>query len=832
VDELELGWVAALLSPREVGPHPNFWSGEEVTPYGVLSLLASGRHHDYARLATEEGGDGGRWALVINYLPLFDAVRSSMTVGTVRHGVEKLIDFAARGVGDDRDLALRASSAVLSTVGLTEIDRIQQADELLSQLLAEAEADPSPSAALLQAWILCVRSQNRWDAGENPQQFAARALEQIGSIELTQLPGFVVSKGASVDSEGCMRQLLASLRWVAENHVVSAATDFGERVALVRIPVPRPALRARGRAADALADRLESDFNCNFAASQQRRMSFGGDLTGDQALTEALLWHEYVGSPSVHHYRGLLGMSRFLTGRLQGEAWMLEEGLRLLKHAQLEKHVAFACISLLRQGPLSVLRAQAENVISAQVSQDSASPVDLAVIKHAATIIDDRDRSRALDALMRVRATPPGSRGLSWQHPFSYVEKVWEAITELAMASGTPAEALAVLISDVLQRSESGGDFADHVYARLISIWDEGAWRDEQVSSLTDALRERTRSGDLPLVKRALARVTDVVVPEMADAAVEGSMSLEVAARHVDRMLTVVADIPMGVTEILISFLRSQMEGVRTGASAGRYSGGVLSGADIAVAFMFTTGRDDLWQDVLDLLVDSRVQRDDKTQALERMARNLDQLPDWVRKRVAERAADLLAGGPQFLGDAVEPYPPAMRLLSLLGAFTQGEPLQFVAGLMAQRTPEATREAAYSVLALLHFGGDFEWLLTTATWLSYEADPEVRSLAGQALALASGPWDELGRAARLQTLLEEDGVFVPLRVLQGLQQAMQRWPDGLRDAVASLASTHPSVQVRESAEAALAQDRGSSTKEQPGDAARGGTRRLGRRRQR
>lgn len=806
VAEPELSWVAALLAAREIAPHPNFWSAEDATPFGVLALLTSSRHDDYARMVLEDeppnDQNSRRWSAVQAYEPLYEAVRQSMTVGSLEEGAARLLEFATEGFAEDSDVALRAACAVLAATALTEVDRHSDADAALESRLSELEDVASPSHALLRAWLLSVRCQNRWDAGDAPVELANSIGLELDRVDQSRMPALTTSLGSTLSPAECLNEIVIALRWVAQDHVVRLTQDWDARVELVKRPVPRLALRTRARTSDSLRSRLELTFKSRFADSVRREFTFGSDSTGDRALVEALQWHEYIGSTSVGHYRGTLGLSRFVQGRDEHEEWLIAEGVRLLRHAGMAKELAFACISLMREGPLRVLRDQGEVVVRSRVRAGRVFDVDLVVLKQSADLLSDELRAEALSALMLLRNSPPGPRGLAWGHWLGHAEKVWECIDRLA-APSRDVGPLVGLLSDALQVADGDTSYADHVYSRLIGRWRSDAWSDARLIEPARKLLDHSDEQGLRQIREALERVTDLHIPDLEHGPADAELTLDLAARYVDRMLAGVEDIPGDVIDALIPFLEHGLVQVRRNAATGRFAGVGVPIADVALAFTLTTKRRELWVPLTDLLLDQAVQRDDKDAAIARLSRNLESLPDDQRAKLAAGRSALLNGGPNFIGTATEPYAPGVRLLSLIGALDDGEALQIVARLMSEGTVQAAQEAAHTVLSLSRSAAVSDWLSTAAMWLSFHNDPLVRSRAGQALVTLRGPVERDGRLPRVRALLEEDGVYVPLGVLVGLADASPAIRSSLVNVLASMASTHPSSEIREAAQEAL-----------------------------
>ncbi|GAA4672361.1 hypothetical protein [Nocardioides nanhaiensis] len=800
----ELGWLAALLAPRDVAPHPNFWTGDVVTPYGVLGLLAAGRRSDYGRLTTFDR-DADKAASVSRFGPLYEAFLDSMTVGTVEQGAVQLREMSLNGLGDYRDIGFRCACAVLAASALSEVEKFAEADQALRGVLKSLDVERSAAEGLLAAWLLCVRSLHYWDSGQDPRRLVRDALRLCEQLDVESLPEFEVSTGSPRDVREITIDLIESIEWVGHSYLARTATSVDERLAPLRRRTPIAVWRSRGHAADSLSERLKHDFKRLFSSAVEITYSFGNvNIPGDRDLSESLLWHEYSGSSVAHHYRELLGLARFRQGRADGESWLMAEGLRLLRQANSEKNVEFACASLLREGPLQVLQQDASLVIR-RLHEGQLRQVELVVLKYAAPVLDEGARVEALNGLFEIRNVPPVQRGASWQHSGVYAEKVWTAIRELARANGSGVEKLSVLLSDIVRladANEEGG--IDHFMARVLDRWSAEDWKDHGVMEQVRSMRLHASLAEWKQVRVSLERVADSN-PELAEYNFAAPTDVASVARRVDRSLHDVESLDQGVVETAMGIIRDDLRRLESTASSGIFTGGSIATADVAVALMLQTGRDDLWPDVLRTLTDPEVQRDDKTAALERMTRNVKKMPVLVAECAAERTGELLSGGPAFADDVLSPYPAAVRFLAAIGVLEPAEAVQFVAGLMARRTSQAMREAAHTVVVLAPDGDGQPWVTTVSVWLTFDSDVEVRSLAGQALGLAA---ERLSGAEldRLRALLEQDGTSVPRHVIAGLSDSGFRLPESIKATMQSLAGTHLSADVRAEAAVLLERD--------------------------
>ena len=696
--EVEMGWMAAVIAPRDVSPHPNFWSSESVTPFGVLALLEEGRHTDYARLVSDRKRDEA-WSGMQGYEPLFDAVRASMSLGTVSSGADSLASIARRGLAGDDDLALRVACAVMAATALIEVDRFSDARALLAHTLMEVEQQSGWETRFLSLWLLNVDANAQQSMHDQTSDSIARAQQIASDVGVPSGATFNISLGSSVTSQECLQDVWDVLSWGAAHHAARSESDWNAQIQLVRRPTPRLAWRIRSRIGDSLEAALKEEFRATFSRPSERRVTFGEEPGGDSELFEALTWHENVGSPFVRHYRGLLGRTRFLRGVTSAENWLTAEGLRLLRQAGLDKEVGASSLFLRQQGPLHLLRDEGERVLESIAANGAYSLSDLIVIRHAASLLDSQARTSALARLFADRASPDGPR----LDGAPGAEKTWQAIHALSDAEGTDSMALEVLLEEIAKNHE-GEQTDEYTYARLLGLWRVAAWEDPKVQSWVSELSTKIETSNSVELKRAIELAAD----RLTAPAIEGAedLTLQAVARYVDRAMLHSEDIPDDVVPRIESLLRAQLAATQKDAHEGRFSGGGLKEAELAVALMFVKSSADLWSEVLNFVLDPAVQRDDKTAALTRMASRAGDLPEAITEALRQRSSDLLDGGPEFMGSAIRPYPAGVRLLAMIGGLGVGAPLSLVAELMAKGTPSSRHEAGVTLVALAHLRGE------------------------------------------------------------------------------------------------------------------------------
>lgn len=230
--------------------------------------------------------------------------------------------------------------------------------------------------------------------------------------------------------------------------------------------------------------------------------------------------------------------------------------------------------------------------------------------------------------------------------------------------------------------------------------------------------------------------------------------------------------------------------------------------ADIAAGFIVSGVADeDLWLELAEFLLDSRVQRSDREPAFERLARSNEPLPGSFLGRIQPRATQLLTERPSnrfFDTNAITPWPAALRFLAVHNLLDLGDVFDAVASLAGQAAGGARREAAVTA-ALLGARHGYSDLLVMVLSLSGDDDAIVKANAGRALASYAHGGQPLSRVAkrRLRELLDEDGLLVPRLVLREMSDTAAALDLEIQRHVSDMATGHPSWSVRAEARSLL-----------------------------
>jgi hypothetical protein len=506
---------------------------------------------------------------------------------------------------------------------------------------------------------------------------------------------------------------------------------------------------------------------------------------------------ELTGHGAVYNARKELALLRLVqAGR---EPTGMADTLRLLRHAAAKNELDLALSRLRMAGPLSVLGDDARQILRTRTSPELLRTVEMRVLHMAADLFAPAEARLALDAVRgTLDAGGPQDLPGRWELPVLRKETAWVSAAALGNACNAAGE-VALLLLEEAAKAQKDDQLLDRALLRATAEIDWTEVSSEIQHAWFDLLR--IQNANLPGTTEVISARLGRSAPRPAySSGIDDLISrLNSAMRGGPVDPTLSDDIPL---------IRDALAKIRSDAERGVFSMGALNIADIAVGLVIVAGADELWPELTDFLLDPKVQRQDRTSAFERLARATVTLPEDVATRFSEQAEQLLTGAsPELFDLPLSPYPAALRFLGAHQLVDHAEMYDKIAILAGSANPDGRREAAatVAVLAAKAPRGD---LLALALPLTHDDNVEVRAAAGRALAHLAKPEEGLATVARrrLTELLAQDGVLVPLRLMQALGDTAVELPDSVRKQLASLSDQHPARSVRNEAKRLLNQE--------------------------
>jgi hypothetical protein len=779
---MNLAWLAAVLQPNDVAPHPNF-ADDEYDSGGPPRLAAivlgdPWRSHRAAELAEKTDDDD-----------LVTLAERCLRTDTIAVSVATL---AGRLTGPrPGDLAQTAALALIASSAAAELDDYGTCLRVLDAQLRWTSKNDVSDDALRRAALLQQKALRLRDAGQQHLPTTVEAAAALSHLDVERCSSFRTSPGISWSSRTTIEQIRGTLVDAAASLIPTDATDVAEAAGLptwqerVRTSAPSVAVRTARNDAETYAKYVEQVFARQFR-SQAR--SIGEPARPD--LFDTVLALELVGHGGVFPARKELALLRLVQ---TGEPEELADALRLLRHAAAKNELDLALGRLRAAGPLAVLSDDARQVLRTRTAPELLRTVEMRVLHIAAELLAPAEARVALDAVRASLAAggPPDLPG-RWELLVLRKEIAWAAAVALGNACDAAGQVAELLLNEA-EKEQQGDQLLDRALLRATAEieWTEVPQRIQV--AWTELLN--ARNADLPgtaeMVFARLGRSAPIL---------DSSAPLD-ALRHGLNTAIGGGAIDPAIVRDGVPLIREELAKIRSEAARGHYSFGGLTVADIAAGLVVVAGTDELWPDLTEFLLDPAVQRQDRTPALERLARADFTPPREVGVRFRQQAQQLLASaGQDLLETPINPYPAALRFLGAHGLIDTADLYDALAILAGTRDPDGRREAAVTVAALAAKAPRGE-LLALALPLANDSDVEVRANAARALALLARPNEPLATLARrrLRELLLEDGLLVPLHILRALADVPEGLLDPLRSQVADLADQHPARSVRAAA---------------------------------
>ncbi|MEU9206769.1 hypothetical protein AB0D27_02125 [Streptomyces sp. NPDC048415] len=781
---MNLAWIAAVLQPHDVAPHPNFsddaYAGE---PAGQLAALVIGG--DWGRIAGR-----GEWSDAA-----LEFAEKSLHSETIREGTGGLLRQAL--AGSKKDVARSAALALLASCSAAEMEDYDACESVLSALLKTT--DVSASGRLVKAVLLQQRGLRRRDAGRDFVGDVFEAARLLEDLKAEEFPAFRLSPGVDKASSDTMSSIIYALKrasWSLVPHDQDRDLPFASFPSYmdrVKKPISSRLLRIAADRASVQDRYVAQNFRGLFENSQNIIVGASPIDLFHQTLAVELLGHS-----EVYAARKELALLR-LVQHTQGVASIeIQDSLRLLRHAGATKELNLALERFRAAGPLSVLSWDARQILLRRTERDLLRVPELMVLKASSDLLAPAEAEQALAAVLSsIKAGgPPNSAG-SWQHAAQRMGAAWLAAAALSNSCGQGEDLAELLLSEV-NASNPYDELRDQNVAKAIDAlpWKyvradvKGSW--ERWLAREES-RQYSHSAEAASMALAIPLPLTSPLQGLNDIAVRLNASLGEAGT------------PLSADEVAqaVSAVGKELRAKRASAATGSFAVGARSAADIAALLL--SERDDaqsVWEDLAPFLTDERVLRTDRTPAFERLARERPNMPSAVRRHFGDEAARLLRSS-TYLGPWDEdliPYPSAFRFLVSYGLLDEPSMLASMAEMSGSSTSDARRQAARSLVTLAARDAT-DWLLPFALQMSHDSEISIKAHAARALARITIAAGELSKVAvnRLVALLQdEDGLLVPFYVLRELQD-LSGLPPTVMEAVRVLVGEHPSRQVREAA---------------------------------
>ncbi|MDQ3344512.1 MAG: hypothetical protein M3524_13220, partial [Actinomycetota bacterium] len=644
---MNLAWLAAVLQPYDVAPHPNF--GDEV--YDALPaprLAASVIGGSWNRRGAGRG-EPTPPGVAPDVLTLAE---QTLDVQTIATAVPALAEHLA--ADEAGDAAQSCALALLACAGAAELEEYPRLWRILDTQLARLTGTDSDSA-LIRAALLQQKALRLQDAGRPHVPVLHQVAAALDQVDPNRCSAFPTSRGVAWTSAATVADMRNSLRDAVASLTPSDLPD--SRGALpawqdtVRGRVSPLIVRVARRRAEHYATFVSQQFDVAFASTTR---SFGGPQRPD--LFRDVLLLELAGHGAAYAARKELALLRLVQdGEFTAE---LIDGVRLLRHAGARRELDLVLRRLSMAGPLAVLSASARQVLRTRLSPELLRTVELRVLRYAAELLAPNEAHTALDAVLSsLDAGGPPDLPRAWQLPLLRQEVAWATAAALANQCKR-TERVAGLLLKQAQSVQADDQLHDQALARAVHVLD---WEDVPGSLCTAwAAVTDMRAAALPATAEAVAGSLDLPVPRGTD-----QSELDTVVRRLNAIVRSGVSDPDLAAEAA-TVIRRQLTATRGAARQGTFSMGGVSEADVAAGLILHAGAAALWPELTAFLLDPAVAREDRTAALDRLARSSATLPPDVAGAFRQAADELLHApdAAAFASVALDPYPAALRFLA------------------------------------------------------------------------------------------------------------------------------------------------------------------------
>lgn len=793
----DLRWIAAVLNPRDVAPHPNFMSSEQLSPSSLLALVVQGRLVDYARL-TREDGDGE-----VRYIGadgaedrLHRAAVAALSVGTVAEGATALASLVADH--EELDPGAAASAALIGAVSFAEIDDRGDLFALLDLAIDRVSQGATPEDQFVHAALLVQRAMRLLEDGDVAAgRLASMAETLLDGIRLSSLASFPTSRSVSRSSASTLKMIVGSLRSSIRStrYVADQGWTGNGWQRLVRA-VPATLNLLTTRTAVSSLEALASELAASTTLSNSQ--TWHADDPVDSQVWQVEIQFELLGDLGLAKaWRTTLGQLRLWRAPRGVDDWRTTDAVRLLRHAENVQGLESALRYLKLAGPLHAITDNARVVLERRADPTRLRAVELVLLREAGDLLPEDEASAACDLLIEALRSPGPVKLDGVEAPVLRLERIWQALPVMAAVTGRGDEIAAVLLE--LVRGTRAPDFVvDRTLAQAAAALDWSALSPTTVAAWGDWLRS-VGATQLPAVAGQLPHHLDLSPAELTDIELTNPVDrvvalLNAAIAHPDVQLDAnsVGDAS--------TFVVRQMEEEQARARDGHFTFGGVALADLAVGLAVYGRSATLWSPLIRFLGDQRVARMGKSAGLERLAREVARIPGEYRPALVDAVLGILEQQHDFplQPSEIVPYPAALRLAIALGALGRDQVLVEVCRLAGNQKAEARLDAARTLALQARQNEPPSYVVALALQLSHDTAPTVRAEAGRVLALLLDQGQTLHGilGERLLALLSEPGALIPVLVLRGFSEAEMSLPSEILEAVGQLASQHPSYGVR------------------------------------
>lgn len=454
---MNLAWIAAVLRPLDVAPHPNFRS-EIISDVATVAAIIIG---DPSRLHQVHGYGGDVHSGPVD--PTLRAVQNAVSLEHQEAGIRALATEIV--AGHPSDAARSCALALITCASAAELDDYDTCFSVLEHQLKFARRSCGADHRLIEAILtqqLCLRQR---DAGKPHAEDSLRVVSLLENFDASLCSKFELGPGVSWSSTVTLERIAQAVYDAALS--LLPLTQPTEKMLDVK-DLPTWQDRVRSEPVQRLLEIAanERDIYERYVARlftdryQGQTRTIISEAPPD--LFGPTLQLELLAHGTVYSARRELAELRFL----QADTQQFDDVLRLLRHAGASRELDMALRSMREAGPLEALSKDARRILSSRTQLDQLRSVELAVLAAAAELLSPAEARPALDRVLKLlRSGGPADLPGQWQIQPLRLESAWMAAVALAHAAGQSTDVAQALLSDV-GAVNVGDELLDRALAR------------------------------------------------------------------------------------------------------------------------------------------------------------------------------------------------------------------------------------------------------------------------------------------------------------------------------------------------------------------------------
>ena len=800
---MRFDWIAAVLAPRDILLHVNFSDPSTVSAPAYFAAIVNSRMVDLRQLDSEAVDPVASYSR--QERDLIEATAEALGLTTAEQGSVRLRHVARALIEDD--LAMAVSAGLVACLSLSEQEEIEECRTLLSELEAATFAGEATMAKQVLFVLVRLQTLMRFPRAEVAtdnlgQSEAAHLAAALDQVELEQLPTFTTSEGVAWGSLKTYSRIFSELRFVLALAQWPDSFDLDDaKREVLRGEAPQLLLEASRSGLSGLEEYVHEQYDSKTLSTT---VTWRNEDVVDTPIWRALVHFEVTGNKAyAQSWRRALGEVRLLRQSSTSNSALTADALQLLRHSQDTKSYSRALEHVRANGPLIALGRDVRSVVNKKLkpARVQLTESDLKSLQSGAQVLEAEEASSALAVL--TDRSPSNIQFLrNSQHPSVRAGQVIEAAAELALVGGREETFVDWILKQFL--STIPDDIEGRAIVRALERFDWSLISTDAKRAYAQWIAENADSPNPLLGSISVAIGTSV--PPLATVP-----TVDRIVRDLNRVIEEKTEMinPEYLAEYE-RYLSEAMEEIVASAHAGAYSRGGISIPDLAAGLILYAGATNLWDPLTDLLVDVSVDRNDKTGAIRRLARDAPSIPVGIQLRLQTNMSFLLdqpTNDPFDQSSDVQPFPEALALAAATRMYSSEALLIQYLRLVSSPNVRSRIAGARSLTAMVTGRKTADqWSIVLALQLASDEDANVRAHAGRVLSIVYGVAPGEFRSiisSKLDELLDKDGVISPLLVLRGLMEEDVALSADLRASVKRIADDHLSFGVRAQAKAVL-----------------------------